>query len=47
MNLSESEQKLIYVIRSLKPFEKVEISADKGGKVDSYIVHRSYKEIFG
>lgn len=44
--LTENEQKLIYALRSLRPFEKIIISADKNGAVDSYIVERSYKEIW-
>lgn len=44
--LTDNEQKLIYALRSLRPFEKITISADKNGAVDSYIVERSYKEIW-
>jgi len=45
MTLTDNEQKIILVVRSLKPFERIEITADKLGKADSFIVHRSYKEI--
>lgn len=47
MTLTDNEQKIIHVLRSLKPFEKVEISADKKGEADKFIVHRSYMEILG
>jgi hypothetical protein len=41
--LTENEIKLIAVIRSLHPFEKVIINADKEGKPDNFLVERSYK----
>lgn len=44
--LTDNEQKLIYALRSLRPFEKIVITADKNGTVDSYLVERSYKEIW-
>jgi hypothetical protein len=44
--LTRNEARLILAIRSLKPFEKVVISADKTGHIDSYIVERSFKEIW-
>lgn len=43
--MTENEQKIIEILRSLKPFERVEIQADQTGKPDYYIVHRSFKEI--
>ncbi len=45
MELTNNEQKIILAIRSLKPFEKVEIQADQKGRIDYYTVHRSYREI--
>lgn len=45
-NLTDNEQRLIAVLRSLHPYEKIVISADKEGKVDSYLVERSYKEVW-
>lgn len=48
--LTDNEQKLIMVVRSLHPFEEVVISADKeiNGivKVGSMIIKRSYREIW-
>ncbi len=44
--LTENEQRLITVLRSLHPFERIIISASKDGKVDSYIVERTYKEVW-
>lgn len=43
--ITNNENKIIEIIRSLKPFERIEIQADQTGKPDYYIVHRSYKEI--
>ena len=43
--LSTHEQRLIAIVRSLHPYERVVISADKEGRPDSYIVERSFKEI--
>lgn len=45
MTLSNYEARIIAIIRSLQAFESCDISADKEGKVDSYIVTRKYKEI--
>jgi hypothetical protein len=44
--LTANEVKLILALRSLHPFEKITISSDKLGKVDSYIVERSFKEVW-
>lgn len=44
--LTDNEQKLIYALRSLHPYEKIVISADKEGKVDSYLIERTYKEMW-
>jgi len=45
-DLTENEIRLIQVLRSLHPFEKIIVSADKQGKVDSYIVERTFKEVW-
>lgn len=45
MTLSDNEQKIIAVVRTLHPFEKVEIQADQNGRPNYFIVHRSFKEI--
>lgn len=44
-NISGGEQKLIELLRTLQPFERVEITADKMGKADTFLVHRSSKLI--
>lgn len=44
--LTNNEVKLVTALRSLRPFEKIIISADKNGAVDSYVVERTYKEIW-
>lgn len=40
--LTNNEIKLIAIIRSLHPFEKVVINADKEGKIGKYRIERSY-----
>lgn len=44
--LTENEQKLIEILRDLKPFEHIEISKDKDGKPDYYIIKREQKIFF-
>jgi hypothetical protein len=44
--LTDNEVRLVTALRSLRPFEKIVISADKNGAVDSYVVERSFKEIW-
>lgn len=44
-NLTKNEQYILDTVRSLKPFEKIEITADKNGKIDSFIVIRTRKVI--
>lgn len=43
MQLSPNELKIIEILRSLNPYEKIEVIKDKDGKMDSYLVHRSQK----
>lgn len=43
--MTANEQKIIEYLRSLKPYERIEIVADKNGKLNSFLVHRSHKEI--
>jgi hypothetical protein len=45
-NVTKNEARLLAVIRSLHPYEKVTVSADKSGIVDNYIVERSYREVW-
>ena len=44
-NLTENERWIIETLRSLKPFEMVQINADKGGKVNHFLIIRSTKTI--
>lgn len=43
--ITENEKQVIEIMRTLKPFERIEIQADQTGKPDYYIVHRSSKTI--
>ena len=45
MEYSPQEQYLIDLLRSLKPYERVEITADKEGKPNRFLVIRSQKII--
>jgi hypothetical protein len=45
MSLSASENYLIKLLRELKPYERIEITKDKDGKPDRYIVQREQKII--
>lgn len=41
--LSEDEQKVLDLLRDLKPFERIEIKADASGEIKNCLVHRSQK----
>jgi len=41
--ISTNERLIIQILRTLKPFERVEIVADKEGKVNNYLITRSSK----
>jgi len=43
MQLTKNEEQIITFLREAKPFEHIEISKDKSGKPDSYLIHRSQK----
>ena len=43
MNLTKVEQQIIEILREAKPFEVVEITKDKLGKPDYYLVKRTQK----
>ena len=45
MILTENEKKLIEMLRELPPYGKIEITADKDGKYDTFLVHKSQKII--
>ena len=42
-NISVNEMIIIEVLRTLKPFEQLIITADKQGKADNYLLVRSSK----
>ena len=44
-NISVNEMIIIEVLRTLKPFEQLIITADKQGKADNYLLVRSSKVI--
>lgn len=41
--ISDNEQKILEVIRELRPYEKVEIQKDQNGKPDYFIIKREQK----
>ncbi|MEK7180126.1 MAG: hypothetical protein AAB706_01510 [Patescibacteria group bacterium] len=43
MILSSAEQKIIEILRELKPFEVVRVVKDQNGKPDHYFVERTQK----
>jgi len=45
--ISQNEAVIISMLRTLKPFEEIRITADRGGKVNNFIVIRSSKVILG
>jgi hypothetical protein len=44
-NLTDNERWIIETLRSLKPFETIQITADKQGKINHFLVIRSSKII--
>lgn len=45
INLTDNEKSIIEILRSLNPFEKVTIEADKAGKLNNFVVSRTRKAI--
>lgn len=43
--LTQNELAILRVIRELKPYERIEVTKDKDGKWDTYLVHRSQKYV--
>lgn len=43
MELTQNEKQIIQILRDAKPYEKIEITKDKDGKPDTYLMHRSQK----
>ena len=44
--LNDNEVRLLAVLRSLHPYEKVVITADQNGRPDYFVVERSFKEVW-
>lgn len=45
MELTPNEGKILLALRTLKPYEKIEIMADQRGRPDYFIVTHTFKEI--
>lgn len=43
--ITPGQRKLLDELATLRPFERIEIVADKEGKIDTFFVHRSSKVI--
>lgn len=43
ITLTPSEQFILRALRDMKPYERIEITKDKDGKPDRYLVHREQK----
>lgn len=41
--MTPNEERILAIVRELKPFERIEISKDQTGRMDSYLIHRSQK----
>ena len=41
--LTQNEERIVEALRSLKPHEFIQITADVQGRPDSFLVHRSTK----
>jgi hypothetical protein len=44
--LTSNEKQIIEFLRQAKPYEKIEITKDKDGKPDYYIIKREQKIFF-
>jgi len=42
MEITPNEAKILLALRTLKPFEKVEITADQKGRADYFIVTHTF-----
>jgi len=45
LHISQNELYILEIIRSLEPFERFEVVADKQGKLNNYLVIRSSKVV--
>lgn len=45
MELTQNEGKILLALRTLKPYEKIEIMADQRGRPDYFVVTHTFKEI--
>lgn len=41
--MTDNERWILETLRTLKPFETIQITADKGGKINNFLVIRSSK----
>ena len=44
MQLSQNEIKIIEKLRSLKPYQKLEVMADGSGQADTYVITEAIKQ---
>jgi len=44
--ITQNEYQIILKLRSLQPFEKLEIIADQWGRPDYYLLHTQEKKVF-
>lgn len=45
MDITTNEAKILLTIRTLKPYERIEIMADQRGRPDYFVVTHTFKEI--
>lgn len=41
--ITPQEQYILDILKSLKPYERLEVTADKDGKPNRFLIHRSQK----
>ena len=46
VNISPNEQKILDILRELKPFEELKIVKDQLGRPDYYIITRTQKIVY-
>ncbi len=44
--ITPAEKQMVEAVRTLKPFERMEIVADNMGKLDTFLITRTAKMIF-
>lgn len=45
IKVTPGQKQILDLLSSLKPYERLEITADKDSKPDTFLVHRSHKII--